>query len=378
MADSDYAKHWMFTSDPLPAEVLEELATTACLCQLRVRPEERDVVHAALFTIDEHSAPAAPTGGSDAAPEDADEVAMLVLDADAAVAQRRASVAHYLSLVEKSPATVDDEGVFRDALWSPPAARSEDHRVVAGQWAGLIAKDVWQDALCSIWAEFGQAGLDQTRASGEGLTWSETAELARSLVVGPPVLEATMLTTELAAATAAGHVTFSGLVEGHLAAATLQDLRAATVELSSATSGLVVLLELHRRAHGRTDPGWARTATARSTWQPSVAEVLAGLNVHLVDGPTVADTLWWLVQRFIITVHERIAYSKLPEDTFRFRWEDGRVRFYDNGIGRFPLAAIRYAPLALITRDLGFWDYDGTAQAQLTPRGSAFITEVFG
>ncbi len=76
-------------------------------------------------------------------------------------------------------------------------------------------------------------------------------------------------------------------------------------------------------------------------------------------------------------VHERIAYSKLPEDTFRFRWEDGRVRFFDNGVGRFPLAAIRSDPLALITRDLGFWNYTGD-EAKLTPLGSAFVTEVLG
>ena len=30
----------------------------------------------------------------------------------------------------------------------------------------------------------------------------------------------------------------------------------------------------------------------------------------------------------VVRVHERIAYSKLPEkeDTFRFRWDDGRIR----------------------------------------------------
>jgi hypothetical protein len=54
------------------------------------------------------------------------------------------------------------------------------------------------------------------------------------------------------------------------------------------------------------------------------------------------------------------------------------VRFHDNGIGRFPLAAIRYDPLALITRDLGFWDYDASDQAALTSQGVSFVTEVLG
>ncbi len=84
------------------------------------------------------------------------------------------------------------------------------------------------------------------------------------------------------------------------------------------------------------------------------------------------------MNRFVINVHERIAYSKLPEDTFRFRWEDGSVRFFDNGTGRFPLAAIRNEPLALITQDLSFWDRDDDDLARLTDRGSAFVDEVFG
>lgn len=377
VADSAYVTQWMFTSDPLPAEVLEEYANTACLCQLRGRPDERAAVHAALFTIDEHSGTAVAEGQPESAAEGV-EVPTLVLDAEAAVTQRRRSVAHYLSLVDTNPAVADDESAFREALWSPPTPRSDHHGVVAGQWAGLIAKDVWQDALCSIWAEFVEAGLDASRANGgDGLTWAETRDLARSLVAGPPMLEPTTPTSALRAAIAAGHIDLPGAVEGALTAATLEELRQATEATSSAASGLVVALELHRRAHGRADAGWVQTATVRSAWQVSVAEVLAAITAHLAEEPTVAETLWWLVERFIVRVHERIAYSKLPEDTFRFRWEDGRVRFFDNGVGRFPLAAIRSDPLALITRDLGFWDYTGD-EAKLTPLGRAFVTEVLG
>lgn len=80
------------------------------------------------------------------------------------------------------------------------------------------------------------------------------------------------------------------------------------------------------------------------------------------------------MHRFIVSVHERIAYSKLPEHTFRFRWEDGRVRFFNNGIGRFPLAAIRNEPLSLLTWDLDFWDRE-KHNAVLTERGRALIAE---
>jgi hypothetical protein len=165
--------------------------------------------------------------------------------------------------------------------------------------------------------------------------------------------------------------------EIHVAAARLEELRGLTDQLDSASSGLVVLLELARRMDGRSGAGWEQAAHLASGWQPSVAAVAAGLRTHLGENPAVADTLWWMVSRFVIPVHERIAYSKLPEFTFRFRWEDGLLRFYDHGTGRFPLAAIRNATLASLTWDLGMWDEtdNDDMPAKLTGRGQAFAGE---
>jgi hypothetical protein len=88
--------------------------------------------------------------------------------------------------------------------------------------------------------------------------------------------------------------------------------------------------------------------------------------------------MWWLVERFVLQVHERIAYSKLPEFTFRFRWEEGLLRFFDLGIGRFPLAAIRMRAFGLLSNDLGLWDRDADGAAALSAHGAAFVSEVFG
>ena len=138
-----------------------------------------------------------------------------------------------------------------------------------------------------------------------------------------------------------------------------------------------MLLELARRMGGHSGPGWEQAAAVGSGWQPSVGSVADGLRAHLEGNPAIADTLWWLVSRFIVPVHERIAYSKLPEFTFRFRWEDGLLRFYDLGVGRFPLAGIRWDPLASLTLDLGLWDetHQPDWPAALTERGAAFADE---
>jgi hypothetical protein len=209
------------------------------------------------------------------------------------------------------------------------------------------------------------------------LTIEQTRDLTAELLAGPPMVEEAMTTRELLESTAAGAVSLPGL-DLPVCDASLEQLRAATVRLSTAASGLVVLVELYRRTADRTDPGWLMTAGVRSAWQPSLLAVLRALDTQLQTSEGVANTLWWVVDTFIIKVHERIAYSKLQqrEHTFRFRWEDGAYQFYDNGIGRFPLAAIRDEPLTSITRDVGFWQRDGDGVARLTPRGHSFVEEV--
>ena len=154
----------------------------------------------------------------------------------------------------------------------------------------------------------------------------------------------------------------------------MDELRQYTADADTAASGLVVLLELDRRARARSGIGWQQASRLAGAWQPSLASVLAALHTHLESDPSVGETLWWLVSRFVTPVHERIAYSKLPEFTFRFRWEEGLLRFYDLGVGRFTLAAIRHQPLGMLTHDLGMWDHSSSG-VSLTARGQAFAHE---
>jgi hypothetical protein len=374
----------MWTHHEMAADVVDEYAEVACLCRLRERASERDAVHNAIFSTaptDDHtstsltSESAAVGGAADdrevTAPADG-------RGSGSAVVQRRRSVGHYLTLLRKQPAVVSSEAAYREALWASPEPYSEDHAVVAGQWAALVAKDVWQEALCSVWSHFCRAGLARTRERGGGLPWEEVRRVASTLTAGPPLIAAETPTRELMDALRTGTITLtdSSGEDIHIAEAPLEALRSLTAELDTATSGLVVVLELARRMRHRTGSGWAQASHIASGWQPSVAEVMSGLRDHLEEQPAVADTLWWLVSRFVIRVHESIAYSKLPEFTFRFRWEDGLLRFYPQVRDRFPLAAIRREPLASLTEDLGLW-YSGAGDVPaLTERGERFVAEV--
>src|SRR5262249_42488223 len=118
---------------------------------------------------------------------------------DPSVQQRRLSVAHYLTLVRDTPAVVDAETAYREALWSPAHLHGNLHELIAGQWAALIAKDVWQEALCSVWSDFCRTGLALIRRTGEDLAWHEVTELAASLANKRPELTADRLTRDVAA-----------------------------------------------------------------------------------------------------------------------------------------------------------------------------------
>jgi hypothetical protein len=375
-----YYQRALQMADDLSAEVIDEYAEAACLCQLRDRPDERAAVHDALFGNDPPDAAGVGVESTEQSrSSDAPQVPVSGLS-QAGVIQRRRSVGHYLTLLASEANVVASESAYREVLWLPPTSpRSDAHALVAGQWSALIAKDVWQEAICSVWSEFCRDGLALTRELSRGLTWEETREFVAGMTGGPPVLDPEAPTAALAARLADGTLAIDdGEAQVDVATAPLEDLRELTSRLNTATSGVVVLLELTRRMEQRSGVGWEQATRIASGWQPSIASVAVGLRTHLQSNPTVQDTLWWLVSRFVLPVHERIAYSKLPEFTFRFRWEDGLLRFYDLGTGRFPLAAIRDQPLALLTWDLGLWNETGddAQPATLTDRGADFVQEV--
>ena len=137
----------------------------------------------------------------------------------------------------------------------------------------------------------------------------------------------------------------------------LDELRVWAAETDTAAAGLVLFLALRGRVptEAAASRGWGEIGSQSSERQPSVLGFLYRFDHHLEAQPTLAQTPGWLTRRFVINAHEQIAYSKLPEYTFRFRWEEGRLHFYTLGLGRFRLADIRREAMALISEDVGLW-----------------------
>ena len=158
----------------------------------------------------------------------------------------------------------------------------------------------------------------------------------------------------------------------------LDELRRWAAETDTAAAGLVLFFALRSRipTQAAASPGWLEIGAQSSERQPSFLRFLYLFDRHLEVQPTLAQTLVWLTRRFVINAHEQIAYSKLPEFTFRFRWEDGRLRFYTLGLGRFRLADIRRAAMAQISEDVGLWQsIDGVPE--LTTYGHQLTEQAF-
>ena len=329
ITDTSYFREHMFGTSAIPREALEELAERACLCRLPDYPDEQALLRRALFE------PPAPGYAE-------------------ATNQRCRSFALLLRELEREPETAVSNGAFMQAVWDDfltDAAGDGTLRQTIAQWAALAAKDWWQESLSSVWSHFLRvAGLHgdglspgelDTVLSGELVPAGSIHALGRVLQVAPE-----MPTAALADTVAAGTADIP-----------LDEWRRWAAETDTAAAGLVLFFALRSRIppQAAAAPGWLDIGAQSSERQPSFLHFLYLFDRHLETMPTLAQTLAWLTKRFVINAHEQIAYSKLPEFTFRFRWEEGRLRFYTLGLGRFRLADIRREAMTQISEDVGFW-----------------------
>lgn len=351
IAETTYYRDHMLGTAPIPREVLEELAEKACLCRLPEHAEEQALLRRALFT------PPAPTYAEP-------------------TRQRCRSFALLLHELDREPRSARSNGAFTQAVWddfcTDPAGHGPLRQTVA-EWAALAAKDWWQESLSSVWSHF----LRVAGVRPDGLAPDELDALLRTELVAAGAVD--VLGHEVLLDPAASTSELSLAAAEATADLPLDELRRWAAEIDTAGAGLILFFALRSRlpVEARSAAGWLEIGMQRSERQPSVLEFVHLFERHLENGPTLADTLAWLTRRFVINAHEQIAYSKLPEFTFRFRWEDSRLRFYTIGLGRFQLADIRRSAMSQISEDVGLWhEIDGAPS--LTTEGRQFIEEAFG
>jgi hypothetical protein len=363
IANTHYYREYFFGSQPIPRGVLEELSHFGCLCRLDDFPGEQELIKGALFDLPDGLTP--PLGGY-----------------HSLTARRRQSFALLLWILGSGEVReargVRLEERFRRQVWGLDTKHLSECTVrakILASWAAVTARDYMEAALVSIFHDVCQQGL--AYQSIDGMTDEELSILLRETIV-----EGT--TVELRGQVVRPH--YEMPTHEFIARACeiahdldLESIRIELVKSGSAVGGLTLLVLLIDRLGepitGR--PEWRETASASSTWQPGLSSLMDQVRSHYDLDPLLGETLEFITRRFVLAIHERNAYSKLPNFTFRFRWQNDHLKFYADHADhtRTNLPDTRVGAVATLGVDLGLLALDG-GQLTLTPEGWAFLGSV--
>ena len=349
-----YYRSYFLDDQPIPVAVLREVAEAACLCRLAEAPKEVRLVRGALF----------------------DDVEGLKPDE---VRRRREAFALRLQLAGAEPGVLTDEAAFRRSIWAALVKHVDDATRLSEavqRWAALYGKEYYQESLRIFWGEVNRFGRE--RCPADGLPPHVFFDMIRDeLAAGSLDIGGTQLLV------ARDEPTDDVLHRVRAAAGSwpLEDLRALALDNCTCVAALVLLLSLYDRLRIverlPVDSAWYDIALEGGGNQPGLAAFSAQLRHHLTDEPAVGDTLVWLARRFIVAAHDRIASTKLPDFTFRFRIEAGRLQFYTKPGVDFGLADSRHPALATLGQDMGLWQ-DAAGVPVVTPEGRALVKAAFG
>jgi hypothetical protein len=353
IADTRYVTEgYIDNEEPIPEDVLVEYASKACLCRLADFPQERDLLRQVLVE---------PDSSVDSAE----------------VRARREGIALFLDLLNRDKDVGESDEDLRRATWrafvETPRIAGPTYARTLSRWAVVAAGHWAQMALMIAWRNAGPALLN--RDTGGGLTHEELATAINELATARVRVGDTEINIH------AGRLTRDldeELRLGFLPAdlpRLVGDPRAATSAIAGICHMLLVRAALPEPE--ASEPDWGEFGRIDGEWQPGLIRMMALFDLHLADNPTIAESLAWFLNHFIIRTHERIAYSKLPEFTFRFRWEMGSLRFYGHPFSWTDPGNIRARTLKSLTRDVGFWQ-PADGEPALTPDGVVLMTQAFG
>jgi hypothetical protein len=352
VADTAYVRDGYIDGDgPIPKEVLEEYGEAGCLCRLDEHPTERSILRAVYLD---------PTAGQ--APED--------------VRNRREALGLFLDLLRQGQPVQRSDAHLRWAVWEAFEKSSHGggtrNRVLT-RWAALSAINFVQDGINLLWVD-GGTHLRQAD-HGSGLAWPDISELVAGLVdVGNVEIRGFTVACTRDTSASSFHESIAQVTRSM----TMQEIDLWAVEDRRAIAGVVLILAVLARTATPEEAGqdWLRIAAIDGQWQPGLLTVSRQIESLIADGATLGDLTLWLFEHLVLRAHERNAYSKIPDFTFRWRWEAGRLRFYNHPISWDVLADLRSASMGSLLRDLGYCEdvSDGLA---VTSDGLALAAEVF-
>ena len=353
IAETEYVRAGYIDGvQPIPEEVLVEYGSKACLCRLVDFPVERDLLRDVLV------APAASLDPTE-------------------VQFRSEAFALFLERLAQDERVGNSDEALRRAVWQafvelPRASGSAYSRVLA-RWAVVAAGHWAQMALTIVWTSAGPALRNNDH--GSGLTRGEISELVDSFATNTVLLDGATIGGQARRRTR----DLDAELRGHHSRSALPGFARSLREAESPIAGLCLLLLVRASLPSvdEVEQDWVEFGRIDGEWQPGLLRMMSLLEAHLESDPTVAESLSWLLDHFVLRAHERIAYSKLPDFTFRFRWEVGRLRTYGHPFGWTDPGHIRASTLTSLTSDVGFWG-EVEGERTLSQDGAELVRRVFG
>jgi hypothetical protein len=372
VADTVYYRDYFADSTrPVPEEVVRDYIRRACLCQLQTdAASDRELLRDVF----------------------------LHAGAEAAATTRRATLRFLLDLAQQSDGIRLDEDDFRQLIYFRAHPNGATYRPrdgmerTARRWRLYQAREYYAYALNRLWSYLCAWGLDASVGGSRPVPLATLWEhleaaldftgLADDFGIADPGFSATTPIVEVA--TWAGEVAkvTGTLDDGWDVQASLHEHALYWWSRGSGPGpttlpGMAVLLLLVAGRLGSpataadhamdwdlvTEGGVARLAMSRFIVQ---------LRRRAMAQDTIGELLGWLYRDYVIRQHQQVAVTKLPDDTYRFRRESDRLRFFQQRAQAF-MSNSRFEALATTVHELGFVQALGNDTHALSDAGQQLL-----
>lgn len=346
-------KYWQkfFDKDDVPAGVVEELAHVCCLCQLRNNAPDRSPLVGIFLN-----------GGHELEVKSRQNSLRLILE----LAKQTSDVA-----VEESDfrrlmlygSAYDLETDLETSTFSPP----EGLIITARRWRISQLREVFNWSLNGMWQWVNTWGLDRGGDSMPISLADLKVDLHKVNFKGVPGMKTKSNQPIKSLIDECERLAeMTGSLDGpwNLWAAVTEDFLINLVQSDSPSSeerlgalfALYVMSLTRLRSHdlpkdvGQQD--W-RLVMEGGQSRIGMQFALDQLRRDEIAGKTVVDVLQRVVDNHVIAQHERIALSKLPADTFRYRRNGSRLEFFAQP-NQYRMNASRFESLSTICSELGW------------------------
>ena len=374
VADTSYYRDYFADSTrPVPYDVVRDYIRRACLCQLQTNTAPDRELLRDVF---------------------------LHAGAEEAATNRRATLRFLLDVAHQSDGTPLDEDGFRQLLYFRAHSDGATYRPRSGiertarRWRLYQAREYYAYALNRLWAYLCAWGLEASVGGSRPVPLAnlwEHAEaaldftrLADDFGIADPGFSSTTPIVEVAAwaaeiANVAGTLDDGWDIQAPLHEHALYRWSRGSGPGPTTLPGMAVVLLLVAERLGSpataadhamdwdlvTEGGVARLAMSRFFVQ---------LRRRAMAHESIGELLGWLSRDYVIRQHQQVAVTKLPDDTYRFRREGDRLRFFQQHAEAF-MNSSRFEALSTTVHELGFVQALGNDTHALSDAGHQLLDQ---